>query len=284
MRLHTAILAALALCCGACSSDNKDDEPRNPVDIPAPEHNYPELIKIADEWRDYHPGNVSFRIESPNTAGAKIYKKIVPDPDTYIKDNARRVLQTLYYSPEDPNIPDVKTIEYVVHNFEGVSYKSGSGSFIRIDYSTDWIEKSYGTNDVQKVDYETRGVIYHELTHAYQLEPKNCGTYADGGEFWAFIEGMADAVRVACGCFEQNFDSEDRPRGGSWTDGYRNAGYFIYWLQLNKDENFIRKFNASANELDTWSFDAAMKHVLGDKEENSVSSLWYEYQKAVGDI
>ncbi|MDE6344388.1 MAG: basic secretory family protein, partial [Muribaculaceae bacterium] len=189
----------------------------------------------------------------------------------------------LYYSPDDENIPDIKTIEYVVRSFDGVSYKSGSGSYIRIDYSTDWIEKSYVGKDVQRVDYETRGVLYHELTHAYQLEPKNCGSYNDGGEFWAFIEGMADAVRVACGCFEQDFDSEDRPRGGNWMDGYRYVGYFVYWLQLNKDENFIRKFNASANELDTWSFDAAMKHVLGDKEENSVSSLWNEYQKAVGD-
>ncbi|MDE6343135.1 MAG: hypothetical protein K2L69_00205, partial [Muribaculaceae bacterium] len=96
MKLHTAVIAALALCCGACSSDSKNDEPLNPVE--PPKHNYPELIEVTDEWKAYHPGNVSFRIESPNTAGAKIYKTIVPAPDTYIKDNARRVLQTLYYS------------------------------------------------------------------------------------------------------------------------------------------------------------------------------------------
>ena len=65
--------------------------------------------------------------------------------------------------------------------------------------------------------------------------------------------------------------------------GYRYVGYFLYWLQLNKDENFIRKFNASANEVVPWSFDAAMKHILGDKEENSVANLWKEYQNAVGD-
>ena len=61
------------------------------------------------------------------------------------------------------------------------------------------------------------------------------------------------------------------------------AGYFLYWLQLNKDKNFIRKFNASAAELDPWSWDAAMKHVLGDKPENGVEALWDEYLHAIGD-
>ncbi|MBD5198550.1 MAG: secretion protein [Bacteroidales bacterium] len=287
MKKPSVILLAVALLVGwsGCSSDN-NDEPgldHETPETPAPEHNYPPLLEIDDAWKDYHPGNVNFKIESPRTNGAQIYKQIVPDPDTYIKENARRVLQTLYYSPEDENIPKVKTIEYVVRSFDGVSYKSGSGSYIRIDYSTDWIEQSYKGNDVAKVDYETRGVIYHELTHAYQLEPQGCGVYTEGSVFWAFIEGTADAVRVACGCFDQDFSSDDRPRGGSWMSGYRYVGYFLYWLQLNKDENFIRKFNASANEVVPWSFDAAMKHILGDKEENSVANLWKEYQNAVGD-
>ena len=243
---------------------------------------YHEPFAIDSQWEDYYPGKVNFRITSPETAGADIYRRIIPDPDKYISDNARRVLQTLYFSPED-KIHQIKVIDYVVRDFDGVSYKSGGGDRVRIDYSTGWIERSFVDNDTLRLDYETRGVIYHELTHAYQLEPKGCGTYGDGGEYWAFIEGMADAVRVACGCFEQDFASKDRPRGGSWRNGYRTTGYFLYWLQLNKDENFIRKFNASAAELDTWSFDAAMKHVLGDRPENSVDNLWDEYQKAIGD-
>ena len=94
---------------------------------------------------------------------------------------------------------------------------------------------------------------------------------------------MADAVRLACGCFEQDFASKDRPKGDSWRKGYRVAGYFLYWLQLTKDKNFIRKFNASAAELDPWSWDAAMKHVLGDKPGNGVEALWDEYLHAIGD-
>ena len=62
------------------------------------------------------------------------------------------------------------------------------------------------------------------------------------------------------------------------------AGYFLYWLQQKKDKNFLRKFNRSAAELDVWSWDAAMRHVLGDKPENGVEALWEEYRKDIGEL
>ena len=65
--------------------------------------------------------------------------------------------------------------------------------------------------------------------------------------------------------------------------GYRVTGYFLYWLSLNKDKDFIRKFNRTAVEIDPWSWDAAMKKILGDKPENTTDALWDEYQKAIGD-
>ncbi|MBO4995679.1 MAG: basic secretory family protein [Muribaculaceae bacterium] len=239
-------------------------------------------IEIGHQWTDFNPGFINFKITSPGTKGAEIYQKIVTDPDKYITDNARRVVQTLYFSPSD-SIPNIDTINYVVRAFDGISYKSGGGNTVQIDYSTDWIEKSFVENDTLKLDYETRGVIYHELTHAFQLEPKGCGEYDGKSPYWAFIEGTADAVRVACGCFDQDFNSNDRPRGGSWMNGYRTLGYFLYWMQLNKDKDFIKKFNASALQVIPWSFDGAMKHILGDKPENSIENLWNEYQIAVGD-
>lgn len=277
------LLPAMALGAVSCSSESGGGDPEPPKPS-VPEHNYPEPVEIAEEWRDYFPGKVNFRIEDPKTGGASIYNRIVPEPEKYIQESARRVLQTLYYSPDDVNVPYVKTIEYVVRNFDGISYKSGSGDYIRIDYSTDWIEKSYVGNDVAKVDYETRGVLYHELTHAYQLEPKECGSYGDNGPFWAFIEGTADAVRLSNGCFEQDFSSTDRPRGGSYLDGYRYLGYFIYWMKINKDDDFIRKFNATAATVVPWSFDGAVKSIFPDDPDITMDHLWREYQKAVGDI
>ena len=243
----------------------------------------PRAHQNREEMAQYNPAKINFSIQSPETEGAKIYTNIVKDPDTYITENARRVLQTLYFSPKD-SIPNITDIDYVVRNFDGISYKSGGGKRVRIDYSTDWIEKSFKNNDTLKLDYETRGVIYHELTHAFQHCPEGAGVYDGKSPCWAFIEGTADAVRVACGCFEQDFASKDRPRGGNWMSGYRITGYFLYWLSKNKDKDFIKKFNRTALEVNPWSFDAAMKHILGDKPENSIESLWNEYQTAVGDI
>ena len=50
------------------------------------------------------------------------------------------------------------------------------------------MEKSAQDAGDDKVLYETRGVLYHELTHAYQLEPQGIGGYVGGTEFWVFIE------------------------------------------------------------------------------------------------
>lgn len=129
---------------------------------------YHSPVAIESQWQNYWPGDIDFQILSPEAEGAKIYRRIVADPEGYITDNARRVIQTLYFSPSD-SIPDIHTINYVVREFDGISYKSGGGNNVRIDYSTDWIEKSFNDNDTLRLDYETRGVIYHELTHAFQL-------------------------------------------------------------------------------------------------------------------
>jgi hypothetical protein len=145
-------------------------------------------------------------------------------------------------------------------------------------YSTQHIEHSFAGNNVEKVLFETRGVLLHELTHVYQLSPQGIGGYDDDRVFWCFIEGMADAVRVANG----GFLPEDRPKGGNYMDGYRTTGFFLAWLKDNKDPDFLRKFNASTLAVIPWSFNGAIKHVLG--EDADIDELWYEYQVAVGDI
>jgi hypothetical protein len=122
---------------------------------------------------------------------------------------------------------------------------------------------------------EQWGIFLHELCHAYQKSPGR-SRYRD--DHAIAIEGMADAVRVANG----GFLPEDRPRGGNYMDGYRTTGFFLVWLRDNKDPDFLRKFNASTLEVIPWSFDGAIKHVLG--ENANIDELWHEYQVAVGDI
>lgn len=227
-------------------------------------------------WSNYDTGVVQFTNRSPETEGAKIYMEMIPNPEQYITDAARKVCSLLYFTPED-RIPEIKTIQYNIRDYDGISAKGGNPPTINISYSTRWVEKSFKDGGIDKLNYETRGVLYHELTHGFQLEPMGIGNYGNNKTFWAFIEGVADASRYLCG----GFTLADRPKGGNYMQGYRTTGFFLAWLQQNKDPQFLRKFNASAAVLPVWSFDGAIKLCLG--EQYSVDELWEEYMKANGE-
>jgi hypothetical protein len=83
---------------------------------------------------------------------------------------------------------------------------------------------------------------------------------------------MADAVRAHNGYFP----STNRKPGGNWMDGYQTTGFFLEWL-ITKDKDFLRKFNKSTLEVIPWSFDGAIKHILGN--QYSIDGLWNQYQE-----
>lgn len=223
------------------------------------------------DWSRFHYPEVDFINQAEHTEGWTIYQRIVPDPEAFIRQHALWVAQTLYFSAAD-SMPEVKKIRYSFEDREGISAKGGRPPEISIFYSSQWVEKSEATEGGDdRVLYETRGVLYHELTHAYQLEPQGIGGYKQGTEFWAFIEGMADAVRYECGFFPVS----SRKPGGHWMDGYRTTGFFLQWLTA-KDPDFLRKFNRTTLEVIPWSFDKAMQQVFG--EGVTTDSLWAEYQ------
>lgn len=238
------------------------------------------VTPIADTaptpWDHYDIGQIVFENLSPETKGSEIYAAVIPDPESYITRHARKVVETLYFSPGD-SIPGIEQIHYTLKEYDGVSAKDGAPPSISIVYSTRWIEKSFANNDTAKVDYETRGVLYHELTHGFQLEPQGIGSYGTNKTFWAMIEGVADAVR----CLNDGFTPADRPKGGHYMDGYRTTGFFLAWLTLTKDPDFLRKFNRSTLEIIPWSFDGGIKYALGDNHD--IDSLWKEYMTAMGD-
>lgn len=225
---------------------------------------------VDPKWRNFQFPEIEFTNMAQGTEGSDIYKRIVPDAVPFIQQHALWVAQTLYWSDQD-SIPNIEKIKYTLEDKDGISAKGGQPPVINIFYSSRWVEKSELAQGDEKVLYETRGVLYHELTHGFQLEPQGIGGYKQGTEFWVFIEGMADAVRFHNGFFPVS----DRKPGGSWMDGYRKTGYFLEWLTC-KDPDFLRKFNKSALEIIPWSFDKAMKHVLG--EQHTTDSLWSEYQ------
>lgn len=265
MKLKFLTLLFLSAGIVACSVNNKKDI------------EFADTENVNVSWDDYFVGNILFKDEASTTKGSKIYNSIITHPEEYITEQARTVLSTLYFSPED-SIVKVDTLRYYLRDVQGVSAKDGGNGDVSIFYSTQHIEKSFMEGDTAKLYFETRGVLLHELTHAYQLEPQGIGTYGTNRVFWAFIEGMADAVRIANG----GFTPDARPKGGNYMDGYRTAGYFFVWLRDNKDKEFLRKFNRSTLEIVPWSFDGAVKYALGN--EANIDELWHEYQVAVGDI
>lgn len=179
-------------------------------------------------------------------------------------------MKTLYWNDAD-SIPGIKRINYSFEDRDGISAKGGGVPAISIFYSSRWVEQTAKTGGDEKVLYETEGVLYHELVHGYQLEPQGIGNYGNSKVFFAFIEGMADAVRTD----NDYFPETNRKPGGHWLDGYQTTGFFLQWLKT-KDVDFLKKFNRSTLEIVPWSFDGAIKHVMGD--EHSIDALWDEYQ------
>lgn len=233
----------------------------------------------SERWKAFKLPRVDVKKPYPNQRGSMLYFAIVENPVEFIHIQSRRVLDLLYYGPEDEYIPKLSYLEYVLDNYDGISACYGGGGMKGIVLSNQYVESYYNANGAKALVEENKGVLSHELTHAFQLEPKGCGDYNSSKVFHSCIEGMADAVRVLSGGFP---NKEDRPRGGHYLDSYRYTGFFIAWCVKNKDKDFLRKFNLSTQYVVPWSFDGAIKYVLG--EQYNVDDLWTEYLKAMGDI
>lgn len=229
------------------------------------------------KWKQFQLPKVNLIFNNPDSEGSQIYKAIVPDCEELVNIASRKVLDCLYEEPGSSLIPRQNSLDYVLENYDGVSYNANSGE--RIVLSNQYLAQYYKTNGAEAMIKENIGILTHELTHSYQLQPQGCGGYQNGTHFHVFIEGVADAVRVLCGGFPND---DDRPKGGSYMNSYRFTGFFLAWLVNNKDKDFLRKFNMSAHVINPWSFDAGIKYALGDNY--SADDLWIEYQKAMGDI
>jgi hypothetical protein len=247
---------------------------------------------LVSKWAKYDVGEITFEDKAAGTRGSEIYHSLIADPESYIAEQARVVLATLYKSPKD-SIQTVRRILYTLEDRDGISAKGGGRGRVNIFYSSRYVEGQYknSSENSDRVMFETRGVLLHELTHAYQLEPQGVGNYGNNRVNFAFIEGMADGVRVANGGFRGPQDRTRSKEGdrnwdeyvkSGWMQGYRVTGYFLVWLRDTKDPDFLWKFNKSALDVVPWSFDGAMKHILGEKY--TIEGLWHEYLVAMGDI
>lgn len=202
------------------------------------------------------------------TEGSQIVHRLFPNLEDSIKEIAKGVCLLLYKDVSE--IPYFEELQFELEYRDGVAYKAGNPPKITVNLSTKYLEDQYTQQGDDGIIYEINGVNWHELTHAYQYVPKNCGDYAGGTEFFGFIEGTADAVRILSGYHSNRTPSP----GGSWTSGYTTTGFFIEWLVNHYDPDFLYKLNQSCKTIDPWSYNAACNEIVG----KGVQDLWDEYQ------
>ena len=70
-----------------------------------------------DQWKDYNVGKILFEDKSPESEGSRIYHSLIPNPEEYIAEQARTVLNTLYFSPDDSIVP-VNNLYYTIEELD----------------------------------------------------------------------------------------------------------------------------------------------------------------------
>ena len=122
------------------------------------------------DWKAYNVGRIIFEDQAKETEGSKIYAKIIKDPETYIAEQARDVLATLYFSPAD-SIPPVENIYYTLEDVDGISAKDGEGNVVWSWHI--WVTKqTFAAADLTTVDTGEGG-------HVYTVTPVNLGWVGD---------------------------------------------------------------------------------------------------------
>ncbi|TMO60978.1 basic secretory protein-like protein [Pseudoalteromonas aurantia] len=232
------------------------------------------VIKVVDKskpWVGHTTPKVKVVIEDSESAGAKRLLRLFPNIAQTI-DRVTRDLAPLLYK-NFAELPDFEQVTFTLKWMDTIAYRAGDDTNMEIAFSSKYITEKLAGKPDEDVRYELLGVLWHELTHGYQHFPKSVG-YDDAGAH-AFIEGMADLIRIQAG-----FHKTRSPKPSqSYLGGYTNTGFFLYWLSKEHD-NFAYRFNKTAIELEKWRFDKAIKHVTG----KDVDLLWSEYQQSLNSM
>lgn len=216
-------------------------------------------------WANVASPGVDYR--NDNSAGAQLFRALVPDSSivSYVDDIAQKVAQILYVSPSE--VPAFSTLELHIESWNddpnGVAWKAGNPPRIIVNVNGFHLERVQNAGG--NVAEEVKGVLFHEMTHAYQ--------HARSGVDISAIEGTADAVRYLAGYIPLS----NRRAGGSWTSSYQTTGFFLVWIQQQKGfSRFVHDFNQQAKPgtAGVWSWDSAIFNTTGQH----VQLLWDEYQ------
>ncbi|WP_321279276.1 basic secretory protein-like protein [Marinifilum fragile] len=223
-------------------------------------------VKRKGAWNQFSYPKINF-VNKTLGGNGDLYTELVPNPKNLINTVCLDVCKILYRSVDEVDVLNV--LDYSIEDLETISAKGGNPPHINIFFSSLYLKNKKGEmSDMDLVD-EIVGVLYHELAHGYQYSPKGAGAYAGGTDFFGFLEGIADYVRLKAGYSSYKY----RKIGGHWNDGYKTTAFFIDWLHT-KDPDFVYKMNQTAKTIIPWSWDEATNKIF----DQSTQSLWDEYQ------
>jgi|GEM_PF-246985 len=234
-----------------------------------------EVNTTSGDWSNFVYPTVVLDDRAAGTQGSNIFHTAVPDAAGLMRAQCLEVCKKIYADNNDPRVNFTKLNLWLEDN-DAVASKWGAPPEIWISVSVRHIANVYSQNgnSYTAVANEIKGILSHEGTHGYQWEPKNAGGYQSGTDFYGFIEGLADYVRIATVGFQPaRFPST----GGHWNDGYTRTGFFVNWCVQNKKSSFAIELNQTARDFSTWSWDAACRQITGQ----GVQTLWNEYQASL---
>ena len=226
----------------------------------------------GNAWGDFKPPSIQIIDLVSQTNGSRLFHAAIPDPVEWIRIVCEQVARTLYATLTE--VPDVRNITIQLSAGDFVARKSGNGTAARIEISADYLEKVVDGDlgDTAAVKAELDGIFFHEITHVYAPEPTGAGIYDGESEFWAFTEGVADAVRIGAGLMTQKSPVTSDNR--KWLGGYEITGFFLHYIKVRRDKHFLTKFMETAQTLkNRWSFDRAFHDTLGQ----GVDVVWRDY-------
>ncbi|MEP3389837.1 MAG: basic secretory protein-like protein [Reichenbachiella sp.] len=216
--------------------------------------------------------NVIFTDYDGVTTGSQIFHQVIANPESYMQQRCLDVAKILYrHSSEAPRF---RQLTFELKNEDFVAYKWGDGDAIGIAVSTQHLTTIYNQSggNAQVIKDEIDGILFHEVTHGYNNSPITGGTYDGQSPFWAYTEGIADAVRIHAGFHQTRQPDPNNSR--KWLGGYTTTGFFLHYISQTFDKNFVYNFNEKAKSLgQSWSFDAALLSIIGQDAQTT----WNQY-------
>ncbi len=229
-------------------------------------------IKVLDPkqpWLGFKPAKVAIEFEDTQSDGYQRLTRIFPNLEQTINEVTYKLVPMLYQN--FAQVPYFAKVTFQLKWMDTIAYRAGDENNMIIAFSSKYIAEKLAQQPDSQVEYELLGVLWHELTHGYQLSPIE-RTYGEP-EVHAFIEGMADLVRIDAG-----FHKTRTPKpSDNWLGGYTNTGFFLHWLKQQYGNDFTYQFNQTARTVSPWSFAGAIEQVTGEK----LQPLWQAYQDSL---